>query len=130
MHDYRDSILPYLAHAELMVLGHNYAKANTIYASLEKRKLESEAELEYKLQYAFSLYCAKEYTKSLAKWAELNKNQDVTLSAMTNYFMGECHLKSGNKTKAAGYFQVLIESSDQSKYGYLAKLQLEKLVKK
>ena len=130
MHDYKDSILPYMAEAELMVLGHNYTKANTIYASLEKMKLDPQVENEYKLQYAYSLYCNGAYMKALSKWEDLNQVTDPAFFAVTNYFMGECYLKIGNKSKATSYFQTLVSSTDESKYSYLAKLQLEKLYKK
>jgi tetratricopeptide (TPR) repeat protein len=130
MHDFKDSVLPSLAYAELMVLGHNYQKANTVYASLDKKKMQRDAALEYMLQYAFSLYCSKEYTKALPKWLELNKNPDPVLSPMSSYFIGQCYLKSGNKPKALGYFQTLIDTDTGTKYGYLAKLQMQKSMKK
>jgi len=130
MHDYRDSILPYMAAAEMSILGHNYAKANRIYAGLEKSKLDTVVGNEYKLQYAYSLYSSGEYVKALAKWNELNKVQDPAFFAVTNYFIAQCHLKSGNKNKALIYLHALTESNDESKYGYLAKLELEKLSKK
>ena len=130
MHDYKDSILPYMVEAELMVLGHNYTKANSIYASLEKMKLDPQAENEYKLQYAYSQYCNGAYMKALTKWEELNRVTDPAYFAVTNYFMGQCYLKIGNKNTASRYFQTLVSSTDESKYSYLAKLQLEKLYKK
>jgi hypothetical protein len=127
---YKDSLLPYLAAAELMVLSHNYPKANSIYAQLEKKKIEGEAKMEYQLQYAFSLYCAKEYTKSLAKWLELNKNPDKVLSVMGDYFIAQSYLKSGNKTKGLMYLQKVLDSTDETKYAYLAKVEAQKWIKK
>jgi tetratricopeptide (TPR) repeat protein len=97
---------------------------------LTKKKMQRDAALEYMLQYAFSLYCSKEYTKALPKWLELNKNPDPVLSPMSSYFIGQCYLKSGNKPKALGYFQTLIDTDTGTKYGYLAKLQMQKSMKK
>jgi hypothetical protein len=130
MQDHKDSIQPYLVGAELMVHAHNYTKANAIYASLEKKKVAGALQVEYQLQYAFSLYCAGEYAKAQSKWSGLAQLPDATLSSMTTYFLGACALKSGNKEKAVEYFQKLASSKDETKYAFLSKLQLEKLGKK
>jgi|GEM_PF-2681521 len=130
MHDYKDSILPYLASAELMVLGHNYTKANTIYEKLEKKKMDTVVKMEYQLQYAYSLYCAGQYAKAANKFIELHKIADPAIAAMTYYFMGRCYLKLGERDKAISYLQAVLNSNDESKYTYLTKLQLEKLAPK
>ncbi len=127
LHDYKDSIQPYLEQAKLMADGHNFRRANSIYASLESRKMDTAAANEYRLEYGFSLYCAGEYTKAIAKF---NLISDPAFAGIKNYFLGQSYLKSGNKMKAMGYFKLLSDSSDPTKYGYLASLQMGKLIKK
>ena len=127
MHEYKDSLLPYLASAELLVLSHNYPKANTIYAQLEKKKMDTVVKMEYQLQYAYSLYCGGQYVRAINKFIELHKIADPGIAAMTYYFMGRCYLKLGERDKAISYLQAVVSGNDESKYTFLAKLQLEKL---
>ncbi len=125
--EHKDSIMPYLMEAQLLVNGHNYTKANKLYATVEKMTMNADLRNEYLLQYAFSLYCAGEYGKAQSKWGELSNEQDPIFVAMSNYFLGNCALRMGRKDTARKYFQTVIESKDQTKYAYLSKLQLEKL---
>jgi len=127
VHDYKDSIQPYLEQAKLMVDGHNYAKANAIYASIETKKMDAELQTVYEMEYAFSLYCAGAYAKAIAKF---NKVNDPAFIVISGYFIGQCYLKSGNRPKAVNYFNGILNSKDESKYSYLSKLTMDKLAKK
>jgi tetratricopeptide (TPR) repeat protein len=127
MHDYKDSMQPYLIATQVMMHDRNYAKANTVFATLENKITDGDTKIDYQIQYAFSLYCAGDYAKAIGHWSALNKTPIPFLFATSNYFLGASYLKSGNKEKAKTYFQTLVASSDQTKYAYLAKIQLDKL---
>ena len=127
VHDFKDSIQPYLEQAKLMVDGRNYPKANSIYASIEKKKMDAEFQLVYHMEYGFSLYCAGDYAKAISHFSKIS---DPAFMVIADYFVAQSYLKSGNKPKALGYFQVILESKDESKYSYLSKLTLEKINKK
>ena len=127
VHDFKDSIQPYLEQAKLMVDGRNYPKANAIYASIEKKNMDSELQIVYHMEYGFSLYCAGEYTKAISHFSKIT---DPAFMVIADYFVAQSYLKSGNKPKALSYFQVILDSKDESKYSYLSKLTLEKINKK
>jgi tetratricopeptide (TPR) repeat protein len=127
VHDFKDSIQPYLEQAKLMVDGHNYPKANAIYASIENKKMDAELQTVYQMEYGFSLYCAGEYAKAINRFSKIT---DPAFMVIADYFIAQSYLKSGNKPKALIYFKAILDSKDESKYSYLSKLAVEKIVKK
>lgn len=127
MKDYKDSIQPWMEEAKLMVDGHNYAKANTVYAALENKKMSEELKTVNNLEYGFSLYCAHDYAKAIIRFKKIS---DPVFAPLANYFLGQCSLKSGNKNNAIAYFKLVMDNKGQTKYGYLASLQMDKMVDK
>ena len=125
--DYKDSLRPFLVQAQVYVHARNYSKANKIFASLTTRKMEGDVKIDFDLQYAYSLYCAGEYVQAISKWTFLSKFANSFLANTSTYFLGCCYLHTGDKAKAGEYFKKLLDANDESKYGFLAKLRLDKL---
>jgi tetratricopeptide (TPR) repeat protein len=131
IHDYVDSIDPYVITIQVLINDKHYAKANELLSIITQNYPGRQDLLYY---YAYSLYRAGEYKIALAKWNQfaeaVKKIKSVPLNldtylAAPNYFTGQCYLKSGNKSKALEYFKMIVASKDESKYAYLAKVQLE-----
>jgi tetratricopeptide (TPR) repeat protein len=125
--DYKDSLRPFLVQAQVYIHARNYAKANKIFASLTTRKMDGDIKIDFDLQYAYSLYCAGEYNQAISKWTFLSKFANSFLANTSSYFLGCCYLHTGDKVKAGEHFKKLLDANDESKYGFLAKLRLDKL---
>lgn len=122
--DFKKDEISYVSAAQNMLFGKNYPKAVELFAELLKINA-GKKDMYYQLEYAWALYCAKEYPKAITTLNDYQKITDPSALPVIYYFLGQCHLKSGNKDMAVSYFQKVVKSKDDSKYSYLAKLQLE-----
>ena len=131
--DYVDSIDPYIIMVQALINDKQYTKANELLSIITKNYPGRDDLLYY---YAYSLYRAADYQTAMLKWSQyaeaIKKIKSPKLSldsylAAPNYFIGQCYLKSGNKEKALEYYNMIVTGKDESKYAYLAKVQLDKL---
>ena len=135
MQDYKDSIMPYILSAQVAMNDKDYLKAAQVLKALNTRYPGQNDMVYY---YAYALYCAGDYRTALDKWSQYAEAARKTKFAQTEldrflavpyYFIGQCHLRSGDKAKVIEYFKMILAGKDDSKYAYLAKVQLDNLSK-
>jgi tetratricopeptide (TPR) repeat protein len=127
--------MPYILSAQVAINDKDYLKAAQVLKALNTRYPAQNDMIYY---YAYALYCAGDNKTALDKWTQYaeaakkvmsSQNDLDRLLAVPYYFIGQCHLRSGDKAKAVEYFKMILAGKDDSKYAYLAKVQLDNLGK-
>jgi tetratricopeptide (TPR) repeat protein len=121
--DYEDSVQLYLLAAQFATQSTDYEGAHSHFSSIEKKKMSPDQMARYRLGRAFLLYCEEDYAQAMS----LLKEDTMSDRTMVKYFLARCYAGTGDKDSAGFYFQEITHSADQSKYAYLAKLQLERM---
>ena len=131
--DYKDSIAPYLIAVPVLLNDKNYNEASALLQVLYEMVPDESNILYY---YGYSEYCAGHYEKAIQMWSryvEVKKKTNAPKVAMDGYlatpyyFLGQSHLKSGDKSKAKEYFELILAGKDESKYAYMAKVTLDRM---
>ncbi len=133
IHDYKDSVTPYIIAVQVLINDKDYKKANELLSTLVKKYPAAKDILYYS---GYCLYAAGDYKAALQHWSKYTEavkithpaDQDIYLAA-PYYFTGASYLRSGNKEKAIEYFKLIVAGKDDSKYAYLAKVQLDNLAR-
>ncbi len=127
--DFKDSVQPVLIYGQILINCKNYPKAVQVLKTIDGR-VKGDARLDHLLLSAYALYRTRDYNGAIAKWTLAGKEKIPFFRATSNYFLGASYLKLGNVEKAKTYFKALVDSKDDSKFGYLASQQLKKLTVK